>query len=139
MTTTALVLLIIFIPPMPHSQTDKPNAPAVEEHIRSLVKDLPADSSLRRSLLQGARGNGVHYPWMDEMRKQEIKKALVSVDIRFDHKGRPRQMSIKRVEYFCQYENDRPISGNVRLDKVRSTGLENKLKSLALERARKGF
>src|SRR5258708_14045458 len=93
MVTTILVLLITLIAQTTHSQMETANSPAVEEHIRDIVRELPADSALRRNLLQGARGNGVHYSWMDDMRKQGIKRAIVWVDIRFDSKCRPKKMS----------------------------------------------
>ena len=86
----------------------------------------------------GARGDGVRYPWMDEMRQQEIKQAVVWVDIQFDGRGKPKQMKVARTEYFAQYEGGTPISDDTRLETIRTTGLEKELTSLGLERARHG-
>jgi len=114
------------------------SSPAVEEHIRDIIRELPPDSELRRELLLGARGNGVHYAWMDQMRKQGIKRVVVWIDIRFNHKGRPKKMGLNRTEYFAQYEGGIPISDDARLGVTRATGLEKELTTLALERARHG-
>src|SRR5690349_17117678 len=43
--------------------------PQGEEHVRSVVQTLPMSSDLRRSLEQGGRGAGIHYPWMDAMKR----------------------------------------------------------------------
>jgi len=111
----------------------------VEEHIRDLTNELRADSGLRRELLQGARGNGLHHPWMDEMRRQGLKRVVVWVDIRFNHKGRPTRMNLSRTEYFEQYENGAPVSDIKRLEIARTSGLEEELHALALDRAKRGF
>ncbi len=108
MAATILVLIITLLAQTTHSQVETANSPAVEEHIRDIVRELPADSALRRNLLQGARGNGVHYSWMDDMRKLGIKRAVVWIDIRFDSKGRPKKMSLNRIEYFTKYEGGMP-------------------------------
>jgi ethanolamine utilization microcompartment shell protein EutL len=52
----------------------------VEKHIQQIMKELPSESLLRGLLLQGARGNGVHYAWMDELSKHGIKRVVVGVD-----------------------------------------------------------
>jgi len=138
MAATILVLIITLLAQTTHSQVETANSPAVEEHIRDIVRELPADSALRRNLLQGARGNGVHYSWMDDMRKLGIKRAVVWIDIRFDSKGRPKKMSLNRIEYFTKYEGGMPTPDNTRRDTIRMTGLEKELTTLGLERARHG-
>jgi hypothetical protein len=135
---TALILLIALMA-QPHYPQEKANSPAVETHVRDIIKELPADSDLRHSLLQGARGNGVHYHWMDEMRKQGIRRAVIWVDISFDSKGRPKKMNLSRTEYFTQYEGGVPISDIASLETIRASGLEKELSTLALERARHGY
>ena len=135
MLTAISLLLITLTTQTTHSQMEPANSPAVEEHIRDVVRELPADSALRRNLLQGARGNGVHYSWMDSMRELGIKRAVVWIDIRFDSKGRPKKMSLNRTEYFAQYEGSTPISDKTRFETIRATGLEKPLTTLGLERA----
>jgi hypothetical protein len=139
MTTTILVLLLTFIAQTSRTQTEAPNAPTVEDHIRDVIRELPPDSALRRNLLQGARGNGVHESWMDEMRKQGIRRIIMWIDINFDSKGRPKKLSLNRTEYFAHYEDGMPISSGVLISTIRTTGIEKELGELALERARHGF
>lgn len=138
MVTTILALLITLVAQPAHPQTQTATSAAVEDHIRDIIRELPPDSALRRNLLQGARGNGVHYSWMDEMRQQGIKRAVVWIDISFDHNGRPKKMSLNRTEYFAQYEGGMPLSDNTRLSAIRATSLEKELTTLSLERARHG-
>lgn len=139
MTMTILALFLTLTARTTFSQTKSTSSAVVEDHIRDIIRELPDDSALRRNLLQGARGNGVHYSWMDDMRKQGIKRAIVWIDIRFDSKGRPKEMSLNRIEYFAHYEGDIPISDKTRLETIRASGLEKELETLGLERARHGF
>lgn len=139
MTRAILALIITLVTQTNSSQQKTPPLSAVEEHIRDVIRELPADSFLRKELLQGVRGNGVHYAWMDEMRKQGVKRAVVWIDIRFNRKGRPKKMNLNRAEYFAQYEGGIPISDSAQLEIVRATGLEKELSALALEEAGHGF
>ncbi len=139
MITIILALLIALVAQAPSSQPETKNSQAVETHINDIIKKLPADSELRRALLQGARGKGVHYSWMDGMRGQGVKRVDVWIDISFDHKGRPKKMSVNRTEYFTQYEGRTPISDNTRVDAIRASGLEGELNAIALEKAKHGF
>jgi len=62
----------------------------------------------------------------------------VWIDIRFSHKGRPKQMSLNHTEYFSEYQGGIPISDGTRLGAIRATSLEKALISLSLERAGHG-
>ena len=46
-----------------------------EEHIHQLAASLPLNSGLRLLLDEGMRGDGIRYPWMDDMRREGIKLA----------------------------------------------------------------
>ncbi len=120
------------------TQVQMANSPAVEEHIRDIIRELPADSALRRNLLEGARGNGVHYSWMDDMRRLGIKRAVVWIDIRFNRKGRPKKTTLNRTEYFAQYEGGTSISDMKQLNAIHASGLDKELNTLALDRAGHG-
>ena len=48
-------------------------------------------------------------------------------------------MSIYRTEYFTTYEHDSKVSDTNRLIAIRASGLEQKLNSVALEKATRGF
>jgi len=139
MTGTILALIITIVVHGGSPQQKVPPSPEIEEHIREVVKELPADSNLRKALMQGARGKGVHYPWMDEMRKLGVRRAVVWIDIRFTHKGRPKRANFNRAEYFTQYEGGTAISDSAQLDIIRTAGLEEDLSAIALEKAKHGF
>lgn len=138
MATRVSFLILMLTAQTAYSQVAAMKSPQVEEHIQEIVKQLPTASALRQSLLRGARGNGVHYPWMDEMRRQGIKRAVVWIDIRFDQKGRPKKTALDRMEYFAQYEGGSPISDTSQLNKIHSSALDKTLKALGLERALHG-
>ncbi|MFZ0636881.1 MAG: hypothetical protein WA755_00370 [Candidatus Acidiferrales bacterium] len=135
----ALILVLTVAAPMRNWKAEQVSSSAVEEHIREVIKELPPNSLLRGELLQGARGDGVHYPWMDDMQKEGIKRVVVWVDIRFDPRGRPKQMSVDRTQYFTEYDaGGAPVSETERLKVIRASGLENQLNNLALHRAMHG-
>jgi hypothetical protein len=138
MAPIAIFFMLAIGAPAGASQARPATSPAVEEHIRQVIKQLPPDSLLRRALLRGARGDGVHHPWMDEMRRQGIKRVLVWIDIRFKRNGHPKRMRLDRTEYFAQYSGGAPISDAKRLAAIRASGLEKELDNLALQRAARG-
>lgn len=107
-------------------------------HIQQLIQQLPPNSSLRRELLAGDRGNGIRYWWMDQMRKLYIRRVLVSIDIKFDHSGRPTKLSVSRVQFFKQYSDDDEITTSKDLGRIQSSGLVKQLDALALQRAMHG-
>ncbi len=48
-----------------------------QKHLREVADALPADSTLRRALQNGAHGGGIHYSWMDEMKRGGVKMRKV--------------------------------------------------------------
>jgi hypothetical protein len=139
MRITALIALLTVAFPITPGQTRPSVARAdSDKHLHDIAQELPSGSLLRREILQGARGNEVRYPWMDEMAKRAVKRAVVWVDVIFDHKGRPTHTTVSRVEYFSQYDGDLPISDSAQLGVIRDSGLERQLKRIALNRAAHG-
>jgi hypothetical protein len=120
-------------------QNDHVGNEAAEQRIQQVITGLPSGSWLRSALLQGARGNGIRYPWMDELRGRGIKRASLFVDITFDRHGRPKQTAASHTEFFVQYDGGMPISDSERLAEIRESGLEKQLESLALQEAAHGF
>jgi hypothetical protein len=106
MVPIAIFFMLAIGAPAGTSQARPATSPAVEEHIRQTIKELPPNSLLRRALLQGARGDGIHYPWMDLMHREGVKRAIVWVGIRFDHRGRPKQIRLSKVQYFTEYAGE---------------------------------
>ena len=113
--------------------------PEVERHMHDLISELPANSPLRRQLENGARGDGVRYPWMDDMRQENIKRAVVWVSMHFDRHGKPKQMRVDRTDYFTQYEKGKRVLDGDRLNSIRAGGLEQKLTAVALQKSAHGF
>ena len=137
MFTVALVFVLVTVATQGAQVAHEPE-PSVEEHIRDIVKELPIGSALRQQLLRGARGNGLHQPWMDDMRKEGVKRAVIQVGIRFDRHGRAKQMILKRIEFYTGYDGGIPVSDAAKLNEIRSSGLGQALTNLALQRAAHG-
>jgi hypothetical protein len=135
----ALVLLLVTVAPTSSWQTERLPNPTEEAHVREVLKELPPNSVLRNELLHGARGDGIHHPWMDAMRREGIKRAIITVNIDFDRHGRPKRMNVGHVEFFTDYEGiGTPIADTQRLHSIQISGLENQLENLALTRAALG-
>ena len=110
----------------------------VEQHIRSILAELPPNSSLRQELSNGARGNGMHQPWMDDMRKEGLRRAVVQIGINFNRQGRPKKMVVEWTEFFTEYVGGTAVSDPRKLDEIRSSGLDQMLKDIALKSAANG-
>src|SRR5579872_1476575 len=105
---------------------------AVQEHLKEIAESLPPDSGLRYGLENGAHGDGVHRPWMDEMRQMGIKRVLVRTEFVW-HK-RPVDVKATRFVYFSTYEADcGQIADPLRLSEIRSIGLEAELSNQAVQ------
>lgn len=120
------------------AQVGEKRDPAIEQHIRGIIAELPIESALRRELLSGARGNGIRQPWMDEMRRDGVKRAVVQIAIHFDRHGRAKRMVLKSTQFFATYGEGTPISDATTLNNVHVDGLEQALRDLALQRAAHG-
>ena len=131
----ALILVLGGAVAVDGPQSKHESSVAVEQHIREVVGELPANSLLRGELLHGLRGDGVRYPWMDEMREQGVKQVVVWIGISFNGRGRPKRVDMKRTQYFTQYDGGEPVLSADRLNAIRASGLEKKLDTLALDRA----
>ena len=113
-------------------------ASAPDEYIQKLIQELPHNSTLRRDMLAGARGDGIRRPWMGPMQKEQVKRATVSIAIEYNRRGRPKKLRIQQIQYFSGYEDATPISDAQRLSEVRVCGLEKLLSDVALQKAAQG-
>ena len=120
-------------------QAPRDMGPEAQQHIHDLISELPANSLLRRHLENGAHGNGIHQVWMDDMQRENIKRAVVWVSMHFDRHGKPKQMRIERIEYFTQYENGERVLETERLGSIRARGLEQNLTAVAVQKSAHGF
>jgi len=121
------------------SQRTQEITPEARQHIHELIQDLPNDSWIRQRLVMGGHGKGLRQPWMDDMRREGIKQTTIWIAIDFNRHGRPKHMKFQRAEYFAQYDYKQRVSDVARLGSIRSSGLEQKLVDLALERSTRGM
>jgi hypothetical protein len=120
---------------MPFSVVDSD----VEEHIQYILSTLQGESSIRTALVHGARGSGVHQPWMDQMRQQDFERAVVWINIHYNRRGLAKTMQVNRIDYFRRYDSSVPISDLDASNAARVSGLEKLLSEGALRRAGNGF
>ena len=114
-----------------------PNATA-EDQVRRLIESLPAGSRWRDMLQHGARGEGIHHPWMDDMRRQEVKLAIFTFEFAWTQRGKQRKdWTMVGSEYFLDYDRSEPITDEGQLAQLRSDGgLEQHLEMAALAKAK---
>lgn len=62
---------------------------AKQRALQEIMDTLPSCSPLKKQLEAGARGPGIHYAWMDSMRHEGIRQALVYLSIDFNRGGSP--------------------------------------------------
>jgi hypothetical protein len=109
-----------------------------ERHICEVVDALPEGSPLRASLQRGARGDGVHHPWMDAMKRVGVKRA--TVEIIFTWRGRPEEMKVVRRLYFGKYDCAcGQIKDSAVLEHIRAIGLEREIEKEALEQTQESY
>jgi hypothetical protein len=115
------------------------NYEEAQAHLQQVVNSLPSDSTLRRDIEAGDHGDGTYFRWMDMMRESGIKRAEVSIDIEFDQNGRPRKTRVVRTVYYTEYESlDSRVQDPNSWRNIRSSGLEETLDKVALQRAENG-
>lgn len=111
--------------------------PAVQKHLKEIAESLPTDSPLRDGMEHGGHGGGVHRPWMDEMRQQGIKRALLRTEFVWHEK--PTDIKVTRVVYFSTYEGDcGQVADPEQLSAIRSSGLEAELSNQAAQDTLRG-
>lgn len=108
-------------------------SPTVQEHLKEIAESLPSDSGLRYALEHNGHGDGVHLPWMDEMRHMGIRRVLVRTEFVWHKK--PVDVTVTRFVYFSTYDGDcGQIADPQRLSQFRSTGLQAELSEEAVRR-----
>ncbi len=106
---------------------------AAKVHIRELEQKLPLGSPMRSALAAGARGDGVHQPWMDDMRKEGVKRAWIVI---FTGGNDPRkEWRVEEAVYHSAYDRENSqITDPKWLERIRTSGLEKELNQVALDR-----
>jgi hypothetical protein len=75
-TVSFITLAVLMITLTLQGEHNTQNA-CVDQHFQSVMGEIPPDSALRHEHLSGARGVGLHYPSMDDMKKEGIKRAPI--------------------------------------------------------------
>lgn len=130
--------LLVFLSAAAQNPGPKPMlTPAVQKHLKEFEESLPLDNVLRYGLEHGAHGDGIHHPWMDEMRQMGIRRVLVQTEFRWHKK--PVEVKATRFVYFSTYYGDcGQIADSQRLSEIRNSGLEAKLSDQAEEDTLRG-
>lgn len=132
------VLLLVILGVTVAAQSALPvSKSACEERAQNIMRALESGNSLRHALEEGQRGDCVHQPWMDAMRRFGIKQASFLVE--YSWKRDKVTFKVKNIYYFTYYYSlsDRPIEGRT-LRQIRSTGLERELIAVVLARVKNG-
>ena len=122
-----------------HMSGQEPPKPGqeIEKRLREVVRQLPANSVLRRRIEAGDLGDGVALPFMDLLRHDEVRRAVVEVDFVW-HRGL-HNLNVTRLMYFAAYEgSESQITDSERLGQFADDGLEGELKQAALVCASRG-
>jgi len=140
-------LLLLCLGPWPQGQPAGPatvNA-AQEGAVRRLMESLPAKSEWRDMLKQGARGDGIRQPWMDEMRNEGVKLAVFTFEFQWIRGGAGlknlKSWTLASAEYFndYDYQTSQPITDTLSLASIEACGLQSRLEAVALARAKRGI
>ncbi len=123
------------------TETAKPRSPdkAGERHIEEVKNSLQPGCFVREALsVSSYQGNGVRQPWMDRMRSLHVKMAVYEVRgfwlVLF---GRPNPRVTRRM-YFSKYCGPgSQITDAPWLRRIRHSGLESELATVAILRADK--
>lgn len=122
----AMVVLLL-------AQTSFSQGPS-EGSIKEILNQLPPCSVLREDLEQHKSGEGIEQPYMQKMRQQGVKRALLDVDSVL-HKGKPTDLQVVRRLYFRQYDGrDSAITDETSLKAIETSGLQAMLDEIAFSR-----
>lgn len=166
-TAFVVVLVLCCCREYSYSQSVRTPDAAARRHIQEIITTLPVDSSLRRSLeelyvtndiqrrleetkdstsssllrrsMEGAvLPDGIHKPWMDDMKRAEIKMAMFEVHGVWHSATHFQPQSTKRVIYRKDYDGPgSQITDPNKLAQIRGSGLEAELENAAFQKALK--
>jgi len=112
-----------------------------QQRVQEVLANLGCKESKRgptydyfvESLKEGERGNGIHYSWMDKMRRLGIKQAFFVVH--FSYKNGEYRYKVKQVDYlrryYC-YEDE--VKGGKLLQQIHKSGLAKELEEAIIAR-----
>src|SRR5947208_2571500 len=102
--------------PVTHSSEQKPDE-VTEKRLAQVAASLRIDEPLRYLLESGFRGNGIHEPWMDAMKREGVREVLVEVKGVWYRTIGFRPDKVVRVVYRAEYSRpDSQFIDDVRLE-----------------------
>jgi hypothetical protein len=129
-----VVIFLLFIGCGQQQASTQPNA-AAQRHLEE-IRNAPPGTFHRTLLERGWHGDGIHEPWMDDMRKQNVKGAMFEVHGTWLLPFGFIRPNVTRIMYFGKYAGPNAQITDARwLEKIRSSGLEKELEKVALRRA----
>jgi hypothetical protein len=104
-----------------------------QEHIQQVISSLPPDSEMRLYLQRGDRGDGIHYPRMDQMKSLGVRRARVFLDFAWSSlRRRPVDIHLRRIALYNSYdENCSQITDAEQLKFIEKSGLKAELEKFA--------
>jgi len=120
-------------------QTPNCRSAAVDAHIKDVIAKLPPDSSMRRALEKGDRGDCIHQPWMDRMKQYGIKQAGFLIGFSRGRQGFT--FKVLAATYSTDYADDAAaiIHDRKLLKRIRDEGIEQELRDAVLQKAKQFF
>jgi hypothetical protein len=110
---------------------------ATEKRIAEIADSLPIDDGMRRGLQTGFRGTGIHEPWMDAMKSQNVKQVLIEVKGVWYRTEGFKPDRVVRVVYLAEYfRPGSQIVERVKLDELGKSDLQNQLAAVAIQRSK---
>jgi ankyrin repeat protein len=112
-------------------------APTPEQQITTIIHELSSYSPVRRHLEEGFKGDGVHRPYMDLMKRSGVKRTLIELR-GFWKNGQPAELRVGWRLYFSKYDGpEDAITDGEKLNDIRESGLDDSLEKIAAERVMK--
>lgn len=110
--------------------------PACEERARRVLDALPQDNMLRHALESGQRGDCIHRPWMDELKRLGVKHVSFVIHYKITKKGA--SLKIGKVAYLTGYFQyvDHRLKDKRLLREIKESGLERRLREAVVEAER---
>lgn len=107
---------------------------SADTHVQEVIESLEGDNSLRFALMRGARGDGIHFAWMDQMKRFGAKQA--AFQIHFERKFNRTEFKIQTITYlYHYYRYDKHLNKPAVLRDIRASGLQNSLATEILARS----
>jgi hypothetical protein len=107
-----------------------------KEKAARISSDLESTNPMRIAIELGSRGDGIHHPWMDTMKRVGVKE--VSVGVRFLQDGKIPTLQIGEITYFREYKSGpSEVRDANELGHFKQLGLQRELERFVLAEAQR--